>query len=66
MRTRLLIQAWEEEGFAVPLRNREAERLLQMIAPWEVEAVGATDDPSRFHVDVDAELLADGLPELRY
>ena len=67
VKTRILIQTWEEEEFTVPLRNREAERLMQMITPWEVEAVGASDDPSRFHVD--AELLAevaDGISELRY
>ena len=48
----------------MPVQNRNARRFMREIDPWEIEAVGASDDPSRFHVDMDAESVAAEVPEL--
>lgn len=46
----------------MPVQNRNAREFMRVIDPWEVEAVGATDDASRFHPDPDS--IEDEVPEL--
>jgi hypothetical protein len=47
----LLISAWEEGTFVVPVGEVAADRLRWEVPDWEnIEAVGAADDPARFKI----------------
>jgi len=50
--TRVPISAWEEETFALTVRDAGVEQPVATLADWEsIEAVGAADDPARFRIE---------------
>jgi hypothetical protein len=50
--TRLPVSAWEEETFALRVRDVGATRPTADSPDWEnIEAIGAADDPARFSVE---------------
>ena len=51
--TRLPISAWEEETFALRVREAGATRPVADLPDWDnIEAIGAADDPARFRVEL--------------